>query len=243
MINEPNRGITWPVIITNVVCLLGVMTFISTEYDCIAQFGNPEIVRSNDFVLTESQAAAGIDGRLKISLDVDDKGNVKKAEIIAGPIWPCKQTPHTELDEFRSAAIKNARTFKFIPPNKNGKPTKSTIILTVTVGNAYKASLETKDVKNPEYLDANIVNGRAISLPKPVWPSGANRAGGYVSVDIIIDKEGNVESAGTLLGPNDLHKTSREAACKAKFSPTLLNGKPVVVTGRITYNFVPNLRF
>lgn len=243
MIAESNRGLTCPLIITNVLWLLAVITLISNENGCFAQYGRPEIVSSNDFVMTELQSAAGIDGRLKISLDVDDKGNVKNAEIIAGPIWPCKHLPKTELNEFKLAALKNARTFKFIPPQKNGKPTKSTVILTVTVGKAYKASLETKDVKDSDYIDVDVINGRAVSLPRPAgWPVG-NRTGGSVSVDVLVDKGGSVESAGVISGPKDFHELSRDAACRAKFSPTLINGKPVMVTGRITYNFLPRRTF
>ncbi|MEO7673923.1 MAG: energy transducer TonB [Pyrinomonadaceae bacterium] len=59
----------------------------------------------------------------------------------------------------------------------------------------------------------------------------------FVSVQITINENGEVESA---LGISDplLRTAAVEAAKEAKFSPTLLSGNPVKVTGVIVYNFV-----
>ena len=87
----------------------------------------------------------------------------------------------------------------------------------------------------------SVLNGRAVSLPKPAYPAIAKaaRAGGTVGVQIIIDEEGKVISARTVSGHPLLFATALKAACAARFSPTLLEGKPVKVTGVINYNFVP----
>ncbi len=61
---------------------------------------------------------------------------------------------------------------------------------------------------------------------------------GTVSVQVTIDEEGNIISAHAVSGHPLLYAASVEAAMKAKFTPTLLCGKPVKVTGVITYNFV-----
>ncbi|MCA1633334.1 MAG: energy transducer TonB [Acidobacteria bacterium] len=64
------------------------------------------------------------------------------------------------------------------------------------------------------------------------------RASGQVSVQIVVDENGNVTSAKAISGHSLLRDASERAARKAKFSPTKLCGQPVKVTGVVTYNFV-----
>ena len=86
-----------------------------------------------------------------------------------------------------------------------------------------------------------IVNSKAINLVKPVYPmeARAKRASGAVNVQVTIDEEGNVVYACALSGAKELQRGSEIAAYQSKFSPTLLEGKPVKVTGVIVYNYVP----
>jgi outer membrane biosynthesis protein TonB len=85
-----------------------------------------------------------------------------------------------------------------------------------------------------------VVNGKAISMPKPPYPAAAKavKASGTVAVQVLIDEEGNVVSANATIGHPLLRAVSEQAALGAKFSPTLLEGKKVKVSGIITYNFV-----
>jgi len=62
---------------------------------------------------------------------------------------------------------------------------------------------------------------------------------GSVKVRVTIDEKGNVVSAKAIDGPKQLRLKAEESAKKASFAPTLLEGKPVKVTGIIVYNFVP----
>lgn len=82
-----------------------------------------------------------------------------------------------------------------------------------------------------------IINGKAVSLPKPTYPRGLNIAG-VVLVRAKVDVEGRVYSAKSFCGPGALREISVAAAQKAKFKPTLMNGKPISVTGIIVYNYV-----
>jgi TonB family protein len=86
-------------------------------------------------------------------------------------------------------------------------------------------------------IRGGVLNGKAISLPKPQYPSGSS-ASGTVTVEVTIDEYGNVASARAVSGPPDLQAAALEAARQARFSPTFLMGEPVKVTGVITYNFV-----
>lgn len=110
----------------------------------------------------------------------------------------------------------------------------------------------------PKMIRGGVLNGRAISLPKPPYPEEAKKdgAGGPVSVTVTIDEEGNVieakaaaqyKVAGTVNDNGEpemkpIHPALREAAESAakaaKFSPTKLSGQPVKVTGTILYNFI-----
>lgn len=87
----------------------------------------------------------------------------------------------------------------------------------------------------------SILNGKAITLPKPDYPQAARerRLAGKVIVKVTIDGNGNVISATDMCsGPPYLSESSVAAAYKARFSPTLVSGKPVHVYGVIQYNFV-----
>jgi protein TonB len=58
-----------------------------------------------------------------------------------------------------------------------------------------------------------------------------------VTVEVIIDLTGRVISAKAVSGPVILQQAAEGAALRARFSPTLLSGQPVKVSGQINYNF------
>jgi TonB family protein len=89
-------------------------------------------------------------------------------------------------------------------------------------------------------VSKGVLNGAAISLVKPAYPPAAKavKAEGVVSVQVIIDEEGNVVSAEAVGGHPLLRAASVNAALQSKFKPTLLEGQPVKVTGIVVYNFV-----
>ena len=89
-------------------------------------------------------------------------------------------------------------------------------------------------------ISGGVLNGKAISLPKPAYPAIARtaHASGTVVVQVVIDENGNVISAHAVSGHPLLQAVAVAAARGARFSPTKLSGQPVKVTGVITYNFV-----
>jgi protein TonB len=93
----------------------------------------------------------------------------------------------------------------------------------------------------PSIISGGVVNGKATSLVKPIYPPAAKevRASGAVNVQVTIDEAGNVISATALSGHPLLRAAAEKAARESKFSPTVLSGQPVKVTGVIVYNFVP----
>jgi TonB family protein len=85
-----------------------------------------------------------------------------------------------------------------------------------------------------------LKKGELIEAPKPSYPEEAKKEKieGEVTVVITIGHEGNVIYAKAKSGPEQLYGASEAAALKARFKPSLLNGKPVKVSGVMTYNFV-----
>ncbi|MCA1620227.1 MAG: TonB family protein [Acidobacteria bacterium] len=89
-------------------------------------------------------------------------------------------------------------------------------------------------------VSGGVLNGKAISKPQPAYPpiAKAARASGTVTVQILVDESGRVVSASAVNGHPLLQQAAVSAARQARFSPTLLSGQPVKVSGVITYNFV-----
>ena len=98
-------------------------------------------------------------------------------------------------------------------------------------------TVEKKQNKPP--VSIGVINGRAISLPKPAYPTPAKVVGasGDVNVQVTIDENGVVISAKAVSGHPLLRQAAENAARNAKFSPTLLSNVPVKVTGVIVYKF------
>jgi protein TonB len=88
-------------------------------------------------------------------------------------------------------------------------------------------------------VSAGVLNGRAVSLPAPAYPPMAKktRATGTVEVEVIIDTNGKVISAKAVKGPALLLAAAEQAAKQARFTPSLLSGQPVKISGVINYTF------
>jgi protein TonB len=89
-------------------------------------------------------------------------------------------------------------------------------------------------------LTSVVLTSKAINLPQPQYPQLAKqtRIQGAVTVQILVDEQGRVISAQTVTGHPLLLLAAKEAALRARFTPTILSGTPVKVQGLITYNFV-----
>jgi protein TonB len=94
--------------------------------------------------------------------------------------------------------------------------------------------------KPARVVSKGVINGQAISLPRPTYPETAKRMRiqGTVSVQVLIDEQGRVLSAKAVSGSPFLLIEAQKAAMQARFSPTRLGDQPVKVSGVITYNFV-----
>ena len=92
--------------------------------------------------------------------------------------------------------------------------------------------------KTPANITLGIVNSRAVSLPKPVFPQEAKDfcAGGKVSIKVNIAEDGRVLDARAIAGDELLYETSIVAAKNTKFR-LVADGPPVKTSGVLIYNF------
>jgi protein TonB len=184
--------------------------------------------QTNEIIRTEQFAA--VDAPTKPPEDTKGQKNVAAwvpgAKLGKENVNPSSPNAGVERGENTGGGIQNNTPTQTVedepPPTPKPKPT------------------ETPKPVVPKIISKGVVNGSAISLPKPPYPPAAKavRAAGTVSVQVTIDENGNVISASAAGGHPLLQQAAVSAARQAKFRPTLLSGTPVKVTGIITYNFV-----
>jgi len=220
--------------------LIAVISF--SPFEIRSQVRGPKVVSQPQFNLSPDASAAGIDGLIGVSLTIDKTGKVKKVVIHGGPGWPCKDSsPPSQIDVVREEVKKQLMATTFGPSLQDGKPKEVDASLQFAVGEAYRRAVSEEEAKRRaasdlKVVDAGIINGRAIRLAKPV----DRGMYGIVTVGVTIDEQGNVSHAGAVNGHPFLQQSARDAACNSKFSPTVLHGKPVKVTGIIMYKFSRN---
>jgi TonB family protein len=97
----------------------------------------------------------------------------------------------------------------------------------------------TVDPTKHQKIEGDVLNGRALALGHPAYPplARAARVFGTVHVQVLIDEEGNVIGARAADGHPLLQAAAVAAARQSRFSPTLLEGEPVRVTGVIKFEF------
>jgi TonB family protein len=101
------------------------------------------------------------------------------------------------------------------------------------------SAVEADLVEEPKDDDSGNVPGTAGIGTRDVASAAADKLVGSVRLNITIDEDGNVIEASRLEGDEKLASRAISLARRAKFTPTLVSGKPMRVTGSITYNFIP----
>jgi len=195
---------------------------------------------------------ANVGGSVSVQVVIDEEGNVISATAVSGNKRVYKTVAGETAIETEEAAEKNllyeasetaAKQAKFTPTLLEGKAVKVSGIIVYNFVTDNKCTIQENatGISSDESINGGVLNGKAINLPKPDYPDAAKqvKAGGAVTVQVVIDEEGNVISAQAVSGHPLLRQSAADAAKAAKFSPTLLKGQPVKVSGMIVYNFVP----
>ncbi len=164
--------------------------------------------------------------RVKYSDFIVGRGRVTITEVGDAPETIKPETPVTpETKEPEKTQPQPVPSPKPTPTSTPAKP-------------GQKPAATDEDEAGPH--DVGMLNGRAISLPKPTYPAEAlkNRIEGQVQVKVYLDEAGKVISAEAVFGPEQLRAAAVEAAKRARFKPTEVNGVPDRVFGIVTYDFV-----
>jgi TonB family protein len=174
---------------------------------------------------------------------------VENQKIVFDPTEITYRTIFYYLDASMAKMVQpsNPASVQLPPPvmniRLNGVQPPSATLSNSTSPNSDKVSLAT-DAPAPaprifKPVSGGVLNGKALSLPVPVYPQIAMRArtSGKVEVEVIVDENGKVISAQAVSGPAPLREAAVDAAKRARFSPTKLSGAPVKVAGLINYNF------
>lgn len=205
----------------------------------------PVIQGSSTYTMPPSAIDAEIDGAVAVGIHVDETGKPTKVVIISGPNWPCGATPTKALEGLSSTLTEALMKLRFSPAIKDGKPDEANIVLTINLKNPKLGPVPSEidpstGKPKAKTVSGGVLNGKAKYLAIPAYPSEARANGdaGSVTVQVLINEEGKVLRAFAVSGAPTLRLAARDAACKSKFSPTLLQGNPVKVSGVITYFFV-----
>ena len=97
----------------------------------------------------------------------------------------------------------------------------------------------TPDERRRGPLISGILNMKVVSEVLPAYPQKAKDKGigGTVEVQVLVNEDGEVIFANPLSGPEELWAESVKAAVGSRFTPTALSGEPVMITGRLIYDF------
>jgi hypothetical protein len=95
-----------------------------------------------------------------------------------------------------------------------------------------KAPANDADLVPHKYAEPHEASSKTITSPDKTIL-------GKVYLQLVIDEDGNVISASRIEGDKRLADKAVKMAKQTKFSPTVIGGVPVRVTGSIGYNFVP----
>lgn len=93
--------------------------------------------------------------------------------------------------------------------------------------------------KGPIIVSVGALNAYATKLTVPIYPPLERRLGtrGIVTVLVSLDTDGKVTKAKAVDGPKQLWTAAEYAVKNSKFKPVEQNGKPVLASGTISFNF------
>lgn len=180
----------------------------------------PTYVYADDDLIFDNGSSVRLRMRIKYTDFIVGRGRVTITEVGEAPEQVKPETPVTPEKPQPEASPKTTPT----PVKPTATPAKPA---------------ETGEDEAPP-SDAGMLNGRALSLPKPTYPAEAlkGRISGQVQVKVTLDESGKVVSAEAMFGPDALRAAAVEAAKRARFQPTVVDGVAKKVFGIVTYDFV-----
>lgn len=207
----------------------------------VGQMSAPKAISSPDPVYPPEAAEMGLGGTVIVFVEVDKKGEVSVKNAF-GPVAPCSNLNDKRTAKIRNAVIAAAKSARFDPVLKDGKPVSIELSLTFQFDKAGKpARRRGEGLEGPgKVVEAGVLQGRVKHLAKPDYPVSARAMllSGTVPVSVLTDTDGKIIAAAPIGGPEQLRHSASVAACKSAIEPVILSGVPVEVTGVINYTFM-----
>lgn len=195
-----------------------------------------------EFELSPEAKAAGIDGKLIIDLTIGADGSVSGSKIYGSPMWPCETDPKDEIAKVLKAVKQHLMSAKFEPATKNGKPRSSDVQITFLLSESLKNANDPRRIEEnlkkgitPLLVDVKNIQRFAVTIPKQLTGTRNSPSYRITEMQILVDENGDVISAGGLRSGQTELREARKLVCEAKFKPLVLNQKAVKMTGTVVY--------
>ncbi len=193
----------------------------------------------------------------------NDSVEIKKEEPAFNPVKENTETPPTKSDETiekpddktvakSDSVLPTDRKIRVITSAKKDDSKRPTNTDQPNVKSTIKEALK-EEIKEPvenTVADSDTIDdgspltvgsliGFATKRVTPVYPRQARnmRMTGTVTVEVVVDKDGNVTSVENTEGPSLLKRAASDAIRKWQFTPFERNGQPVEAKGFVSFNF------
>lgn len=216
-----------------------------TERAALACYRKPDLNKAEEYylrVVAMSEKAYGPESK-KVAEAYEDLGNTyrlrdkqRDAETAYLKVIELNDKILKDEEKKNRTDIENYLCFNYHVGIKNGtflKAQKKNDDFDKIRADEYR---RTHPSKPSSILSVGVVNGNAKRLVKPPYPA-VGGASGFAIVYVDIDEKGKVITAKSHCGIAQFLSVSEKAALNSDFTPTLLNGQPVKVSGIIVYNF------
>ena len=151
---------------------------------------------------------------------------------------PAEQPKKPSLGAVRLSAPVVSRA-KNSPQSGDADPSLGTSMPTPGAESLSSLSANTKQPVAPVEVGGDVKAARLVKSVPPVYPAVARtqRIGGNVSIDAVVETDGNVSTMKVLSGPAILHRAALDAVKQWHYEPAMLNGKPTASHLTVTVQF------
>jgi len=151
---------------------------------------------------------------------------------------PAEQPKKPSLGAVRLSAPVVSRA-KNSPQSGDADPSLGTSMPTPGAESLSSLSANTKQPVAPVEVGGDVKAARLVKSVPPLYPAVARtqRIAGNVSIDAIVETDGNVSTMKVLSGPAILHRAALDAVKQWHYEPAMLNGKPTASHLTVTVQF------
>jgi TonB family protein len=148
-------------------------------------------------------------------------------------------SPTSPQDLPAQLAVDPSLPLSGVQGTQTAKPAPPPAPLPVPLAQPRNSAVTSPDSATMPAFGGNVTAAMALVKVEPVYPELARRMnmGGTVEVSITVDQTGKVAEAKAVSGPTILRGAAEVALQKWRFRPAIVNGKPVIGTGKVSVIF------